>query len=177
MKKSKVGKPIAHPTRVMSNEDVRNIGAVQKKYGVTEKDATAAFPGKKEIFHTVPDAVTGEAVEVPGPRADGFYEWRIPYKTNDGHGRLTEEASRVQEMMTPFWRADTERHGKLQSREERVALKDEAGSAHYVPTYKAEDTERRNGWRAGHRLLPTREDRKHSKRCRRCGELPYWCEC
>lgn len=160
-KQPKVGKPIAAPPTVMTSEDVRELGAVQQKYGVTEKDVQAAFPKTHKRQY----------------RENGSYTWTNDIKTNDGHGKLTKECNQQIEMMSPFWRADTERHGKLQSRAERVALKDEAGSAHYVPAWKAEDTERRNGWRAGHRLLATREDRRHSRRCRHCGELPYWCGC
>jgi len=161
VKKKAPGKPILAPARTISPEDVREIGEVQKKYGVTEKDVQAAFPKTHKRQY----------------REDGTYTWTNDIKTNDGQGKLTKEANQSIELFSNFWRADTERHGKLQSREERVALKDEAGSAHYVPVYKAEETERSNGWRAGHRLLATREDRRHSRRCQGCGELPYWCEC
>ena len=40
---------------------------------------------------------------------DGKREPHVGYKTNDGNGHLTKEAKIVQDMMNPFWMADTAR--------------------------------------------------------------------
>lgn len=123
--------PVLHQPNVMSNDDVREIGRVQKKYGVTEKDLEAAFPGRIKRKY----------------RENGSYTWKLDIKTNDGYGNHTKDNQKIIDMMSPFWRADQERHGKLQARAERVALKDESGSAHFVPIERADDTAKRNGWR------------------------------
>lgn len=152
--------------QVMTSDDVREKAAVQNKYGVGEKEFDAAFPGKVERFH-----VDESGIEHDGPDATGYYEWRVNIPTNDGHGKLTRENQQAIEMMSPLWRADQERHGKLQSRAERVALMDEAGSAHFVPAERADATAKRNGWR--HRFMRGR-GRRLMQTIR--GELYRWTE-
>jgi len=147
--------------KTITKDQLKEIGRVQAlKPKVTDFEGLPGFKFSEE------------------KRPDGGTDVVASFPPNDGHGKLSRQAVIVQEAMTPFMRADTERHLRNQQMVERVALKDEAGSAHYIEPHRAEEVERRNGWREGHRIvLSAKPDPRHAKRCRGCGEFPYWCEC
>lgn len=82
-------------------------------------------------------------------RKDGSYSWRYKFAPNDGHGRLTKEATEVGEMMKPYQRADIERAAKL------------------------------NRWPGeyGVATKPWRGGAVCHEFCERCERLLVWCEC
>jgi hypothetical protein len=163
-------------TRPISLESVKEKGCIDE-LRPTESD----FKGKPgyERYHVVQETVGDVVVretEVKGEAPDGGYKWRYRFQQNE-HGVPTREAGAVAEKLKPWMRADSERQLGLQAQMPRTALKDEAGSAHYVPEHLTETAERRNGWRTGPRLLPTRTDPRHARRCSECHEFAYWCKC
>lgn len=78
-------------------------------------------------------------------RPDGTYEWKYSYTTNH-NGKLTKEAQEVIQMMTPFSKADTERHLKMQRTKPRATLRDHKGQLCQVDESMADQTARANKW-------------------------------
>ena len=128
----------------------------------TEKDVEAAF-GSHRIRRKY--------------RPDGSYEWRMPFRPNDGQGKHSHDGQAVMELMRPFWRADSERHSASQARTPRAMLKDKTGSAQYVEPEKARETADRNGWHSPGRIVGILARGVVGDYCERCDRLHCWCEC
>lgn len=149
---------------VVSNQDIKELRETKALCPGEKQVAEALGKGRIERYHVV------DGKEVPGEGPDGKYMWRAPYQASKDGGKVIE-------MMSPFWRADTERQSRLQARRPQTKLRDESGSVHNVPTVDAEKAERRNGWREGHRYILHRTDWRHARLCEGCGNFPYYCEC
>jgi hypothetical protein len=112
--------------RVVTPQQVADIGRCQ---GLLPREAD--FVGRKGYRRTT--------------RPDGSYAWRYRFQQNVG-GKRTRAGHEVLERMTPFIRADTERHAKLEAKRPRAALKDRDGGVRYLDPALADDAARRNGW-------------------------------
>lgn len=126
----------------------------------TEKDVVAAY-GEERIERKF--------------REDGNYSWRVKYQQND-NGTVTKDGHRMSELMMPWARADTERHARLNAQVERVAVKDDAGSVHYLPVSQ-EHAAAANGWHSENRLIGVLARRVNGDFCERCDRRRSWCEC
>ena len=80
-------------------------------------------------------------------RKNGSYTWTHDLRPND-HGKLTREASGVKELMSPFQKADVERHSALESTTPRERLRDGNGNIQYVEPHLVKTTVQRAGWHA-----------------------------
>lgn len=110
-------------------------------------------------------------------RPDGTYEWSMPFKPNDGHGRPTKDGAKVMDLMSGYWRADSERHTQNQSKVERVALRDEAGSVHYVEPHQVEGSANSNRWHSPGRIVGLLATAVNGDFCPVCDRRLTWCEC
>ncbi len=110
----------------VTREQVKDIGRCQKLLPVE-----ADFIGRKGYSRKY--------------RPDGSYEWRFRYRPNV-NGKATKTQEEMVQRMRPFMRADVERHGKIQAKQERVAMKDGEGRVGLVDAGLADQAARRNGW-------------------------------
>jgi len=107
-------------------------------------------------------------------RKDGSYTWRYRFKPNL-NGVKTKEQQEVESLMRPFHRADTERVAELQSRRERVSVRDGAGQRQYLEPDKVDETAQRNGWKhdwrgSGGMIRPEMPDGYRPRWVRKDGE-------
>lgn len=153
----------------VSNESLKEASKVEAlKPG--EKDFARAFgEGRIERYHVV------NGRKVPGPDANGRYKWRMPFKGSTG-GKMSHDASLVGEMMGDFMRADSERQARNQSKVERLAVKDDAGSVHYLAA-EHEAAANRNGWHSPGRIVGLLAREVYGDFCPACDRLKVWCEC
>jgi hypothetical protein len=98
--------------RTLTPAEVKEVGRVQRL-----KPKETDFIGKPGYRRTY--------------RPDGKYDWSYEFKAND-NGKVTNEAREFGERLLPFQRADTERQSRLQSKVEKVRLKDQNGNTHYL---------------------------------------------
>jgi len=78
-------------------------------------------------------------------REDGSYSWRYRFQQND-RGKRTAAGHEVLERMTPFMRADTERHAKIEAKKPRAVLRDKSGRRRLIDPALADRAARENGW-------------------------------
>jgi hypothetical protein len=128
-------------------------------------------PGEREAV-----AAYGESRIERRYRKDGNYSWSVKLQTND-HGKVTADGHKLQELVMPWARADSERQSRIQAAIERTTLKDEAGSAHYLTPAIADRDADRNGWHHAGRPVGVLARAPHGNFCPRCDRRVSWCEC
>jgi len=83
--------------------------------------------------------------EVPGPDANGRFQYAYEFKPNEG-GKLTREAHEALEWMKPATDEGLRRSMSQQTARDRVRLRDTDGRSRIIDAALAEQTARRNGW-------------------------------
>lgn len=112
--------------RTVTAEQVADIGRCQSKL-----PREADFIGRKGYSRRY--------------RPDGSYTWKWKFQQND-KGKRTRDGAEVLDRMTPFMKADTERHAKLQAKKERMRMRDRDGRVRLIEPALADRAAQTNGW-------------------------------
>lgn len=123
------------------------VVAVTRENIKARKRSQAKAPNRYDLEKAFPGKVREETNPQTGKR-----DWVLSVENFDRSGNRTAEGKKLEAMMTPFARAESERaRGMAVRHPAPVALKDADGSRRYVPPHLERDATTRNGWRSGAR--------------------------
>jgi hypothetical protein len=87
----------------ISLDSVVDRGNIERRLRATEADVEAMFGKGRIERYTVDEYGNKKPWSGEGP-----YKWRVQLQQNDGHGKLTTDGAKMQELMNPWAKAAVE---------------------------------------------------------------------